>query len=605
MTFESLGVDNLLNTIEPSSNPLEVPSSEITSGEMTGDLFITKGFIRSKDYVDGSAGWTINDDGTAQFSDLTLIGGTISFGKTSFTDTVNAGYILDTNGIYMGAAGDSTYIKYDISAATLTLKGAITGSTMTSSVITGGTLQTSVSGVRTVITGNDITLYDASVGGGGTITGDTAKIIFDRTDGYNGTFNIQKRETTVSVLGNAIEMFYEDVDAGGARNYIFLGREGTAPTSYTDYRNHVLVGSARDLIQFGSGAQNNNKSGFTTAPGPEFQIVEANWGTPSFDTEGSKVFIGAVETTSQARYNPAGGGGACVQLGVQQDLGYYMRLTVDNTGIWTWGNVIPETSNADYLGDSTHLYARMYTTDVRLGSSSRILSDNAGTLYFDGSPISSASGETNTASSVGGTYGWYYDKSGVDLRFKGFAVGTGLSVTNNTTYYTLNHAVGSGHNHIPTGGTTYYSLRNSTSGVASWSRALYVGASTMYFDSTGSDIACSTHLKPSSDGAYDLGTSTLGWRRIYIGNGGEHIDEVSGFLATNVGMVISGNTSVVGTFSATSTVYFTGGPVTLSASTTSPSSAGQIRNYASGAVDQFRGVPGDGSWTGSFDMTAI
>lgn len=33
--------------------------------------------------------------------------------------------------------------------------------------------------------------------------------------------------------------------------------------------------------------------------------------------------------------------------------------------------------------------------------------------------------------------------------------------------------------------------------------------------------------------------------------------------------------------------------------------AGDIINWAEGATDQFRGRPGDGTWDGSFDMTAI
>jgi len=87
MTFDDLNLDNLLNkknysllTVAEFDNPLvatnsqEVPSSDVVSGEMIGDFFITKGFIRSKDYVDGSSGWTINDDGSAQFSDVTVRG---------------------------------------------------------------------------------------------------------------------------------------------------------------------------------------------------------------------------------------------------------------------------------------------------------------------------------------------------------------------------------------------------------------------------------------------------------------------------------------------------------------------------------------------------
>lgn len=106
----------------------ESDPSSITSGELLGDLIMVDGFIRSKNYVPLTAGWTINADGTSQFFDITLIGGTFKFGKTSFTDAVNAGYIIDSNGIYLGSAGDATSLKYTISTGALSLTGgSITG----------------------------------------------------------------------------------------------------------------------------------------------------------------------------------------------------------------------------------------------------------------------------------------------------------------------------------------------------------------------------------------------------------------------------------------------------------------------------------------------
>ncbi len=125
MTFEALGVDNLLNKIDTSILPSEVPSSGLESGELTGELFVNKGFIRSKDYIKDSAGWTINDDGTAQFADITLIGGIIKYGKTSFTDTVNAGYIMNSSGVYFGSANDVSYIKYNISTGVFTINAEV------------------------------------------------------------------------------------------------------------------------------------------------------------------------------------------------------------------------------------------------------------------------------------------------------------------------------------------------------------------------------------------------------------------------------------------------------------------------------------------------
>jgi len=193
-------------------------------------------------------------------------------------------------------------------------------------------------------------------------------------------------------------------------------------------------------------------------------------------------------------------------------------------------------------------------------------------------------GEVNTASNKGGTYGWYNNKSGVDLQFRGFSIGSGLSVTDNTTYWTLNHAVGSGHNHIPTGGTTYYTLYNTGAGVAGWSRAVYIGNSAYYFDYAAGGIISSKSLLPLSDNTFDLGDSVKGWRRVYIGQNGAYLYDLSGKIFSSATLGVN--------------------KINIAYYANNPSQPGDITNYSSLGTEQFRGRPGGGSWTGSFDMTA-
>lgn len=90
---------------------------------------------------------------------------------------------------------------------------------------------------RVEIWSNDITLYDASVGGGGTIGGNTAALIFARADLQPGTFLIQKRHGKTNDLQNVFEMFYEDAASGGQNNYVFIGRDGIGANvqNYTDF----------------------------------------------------------------------------------------------------------------------------------------------------------------------------------------------------------------------------------------------------------------------------------------------------------------------------------------------------------------------------------
>lgn len=90
-----------------------------------GDLWI-RNFIRSENWKPKTTGFTIDGKtGYVEFNNLTLYGGNINYGKTSFTDSANSGYWISSSGIYIGAASDATYLKYDISSATFDLKATI------------------------------------------------------------------------------------------------------------------------------------------------------------------------------------------------------------------------------------------------------------------------------------------------------------------------------------------------------------------------------------------------------------------------------------------------------------------------------------------------
>ena len=162
MTFENLNVNNLLYNINPVnsndnvvsypeslsllSKSSEISSSSIASGEVIGDLLVSNGFIRSFNYVANTSGWTINANGTAQFSDLTLIGGSIKYLKTSFEDTAK-GYYIGSEGIYFGDDADAKKFKFTISDGTIDLIGTISGrSTLTiaSAINSSGNLITEI-----------------------------------------------------------------------------------------------------------------------------------------------------------------------------------------------------------------------------------------------------------------------------------------------------------------------------------------------------------------------------------------------------------------------------------------------------------------------------
>ena len=88
---------------------------------------VRKNILQSDNFVSGSAGWQFNADGSIQASNLTLIGGTIKYNKTSFTDTVNAGYHISPVGFYFGSANDASYVKYNISTEAFDYVGNVSG----------------------------------------------------------------------------------------------------------------------------------------------------------------------------------------------------------------------------------------------------------------------------------------------------------------------------------------------------------------------------------------------------------------------------------------------------------------------------------------------
>ena len=180
MTFEELGVNNLLirevdigstsldvngNSIvsqitSSSSDSSEVASSDIVSGEMTGNLFINKGFLRSKGFETGVSGWSLNDDGTIEAEsgyfrgDITgatgTFSGTVSVGSLNIPDSTTASsFHTDTSGnswwgtnVATGYATAPARILANGSlvATSATITGALTtgaGSSITTSYLSG------------------------------------------------------------------------------------------------------------------------------------------------------------------------------------------------------------------------------------------------------------------------------------------------------------------------------------------------------------------------------------------------------------------------------------------------------------------------------------
>lgn len=99
-------------------------------------------FLGADNFAD--APFKVTMAGAVTAMSIIITGGTIKFGKVSFTDSAHDGYYIGSGGLYFGSVGDATKIKYTIATGLLDIIGAITGSTITGGTITGSTIRTAL-----------------------------------------------------------------------------------------------------------------------------------------------------------------------------------------------------------------------------------------------------------------------------------------------------------------------------------------------------------------------------------------------------------------------------------------------------------------------------
>ncbi len=109
--------------------------NRVLSDRNFDDLWINKS-IKSRGFKPQAAGfWLDGRTGDAQFNNLVLVGGIIRFRKTSFNDSVHAGYFIGPDGIYFGSAGDASYLKFDTNSGVLTVVGTFQTDTTGSRIV--------------------------------------------------------------------------------------------------------------------------------------------------------------------------------------------------------------------------------------------------------------------------------------------------------------------------------------------------------------------------------------------------------------------------------------------------------------------------------------
>jgi len=193
------------------------------SGEAVGVMDENGLYIGSTDY--STAPFWVNMSGAVVASSLTVTGGTIKSGKTSFTDSTNSGYYLGTEGIYAGDAADATKFKFNITTGAIDFIGASISSPIITSIQSGSEI--AIQGWQSDLTFTS-TNYRIAAWSSGTIT------LLDGT-----TYSIDAGNT-----GNMVAITYIYLDIGTSETV--LQKTTTATTA---------VGSGKILLAV---AQNNS-----------------------------------------------------------------------------------------------------------------------------------------------------------------------------------------------------------------------------------------------------------------------------------------------------------------------------------------------------------
>jgi hypothetical protein len=132
-----------MKIIDPFTNISLIPVED-NSSETNGSTFLSD--LRSLNIGEGSnvfradkagiwlgsdkfstAPFSVSMAGAVTASSIILTGGTIKYGKTSFSDSTHSGYYISNEGIYFGSALDTTRLKYTLADGTFDFIGSHSG----------------------------------------------------------------------------------------------------------------------------------------------------------------------------------------------------------------------------------------------------------------------------------------------------------------------------------------------------------------------------------------------------------------------------------------------------------------------------------------------
>jgi hypothetical protein len=160
----------------------------------------------SPNFLQGSSGWKISEDGDVEFNDGTFRG-SLAAGKIDIGGSDSTSFHVDTSGnMWLGADSFDTGLFSVSSAGVLTARsGTIGGSTLGDSTITGGLIRTASTGQRVQLNGSANTLeyYDTNSARivtmyGAQVASKSSLTFFDSSDVLTAHMNMQDGYLTLA-----------------------------------------------------------------------------------------------------------------------------------------------------------------------------------------------------------------------------------------------------------------------------------------------------------------------------------------------------------------------------------------------------------------------
>lgn len=197
------------------------------------------------------------------------------------------------------------------------------------------------SGANVQIIGNDIFLFDDTTGGGGHVTGNSATIQFERSDGNPGILEMTKTASPDDDLSNIFSMFYT-VPSTGSYNAMFFGRDSISGAG------SINTGSIVNAINRISGVSENSANGFFFVS----SYIDSVY-------EGDVIQIGdaralGITGTYAAIFGINGGVGG---IGYEGSIGLYQRSA---SQVSLGAPFIPDVNNFYDIGSASHQIKDLY-----------------------------------------------------------------------------------------------------------------------------------------------------------------------------------------------------------------------------------------------------